>query len=93
MSGEPIPPDKLTDLTVSIPTPPGWQTVNKPNSPHHGVDRQGRRLSNAMLIVFKLGGDFDAAELAKHGNDDARLAQNFKQLESSDADFAASRRR
>jgi hypothetical protein len=40
-----------------------------------------------MLIVFKLGGDVDAAELAKHGNDDARLAQNFKQLESSDAAF------
>ena len=25
--------------------------------------------------------------MVKHGNDDARLAQNFKQLESSSADF------
>ena len=40
-----------------------------------------------MLVVFKLGGDFDAAELVKHGNDDARLAQNFKQLEFSTGDF------
>jgi hypothetical protein len=42
---------------------------------------------NAMLMVFKLGGELNAKELVKHGNDDARLAQNFKQLESSNADF------
>ena len=88
ISGTPVEPDTLTDLTVSIPTPPGWKRINRPNIPATtkliaGADA----FPNAMLIVFKLGGEFDAAELVKHGNDDARLAQNFKQLESSSADF------
>ena len=81
VSGEPVAPDKLTDLTVSIPTPPGWKRINRPNIPQTtkliaGADA----FPNAMLIVFKLVGEFDAAELVKHGNDDARLSENFKQL-------------
>jgi hypothetical protein len=88
VSGQPVEPDTLTDLTVSIPTPPGWKRINRPNIPPTtkliaGADA----FPNAMLVVFKLGGEFDAADLVKHGNDDARLAQNFKQLESSTADF------
>ena len=88
VSGQPVEPDTLTDLTVSIPTPPGWKRINRPNIPPTtkliaGADA----FPNAMLVVFKLGGEFDAADLVKHGNDDARLAQNFKQLESSNADF------
>ncbi|HEY1843106.1 MAG TPA: LpqN/LpqT family lipoprotein [Mycobacterium sp.] len=88
VSGRPVAPDKLTDLTVSIPTPPGWQKADKPNiPPTTEMIAKDDGFPNAMLIVFKLDGDFDAAELVKHGNDDARLAQNFKQLESSTADF------
>ncbi len=88
VSGEPVAPDKVTDLNVSMPTPPGWQKLDKPNiPPTTELIAKGEGFPNAMLIVFKLGGEFDAAELVKHGNDDARLAQNFKQLESSDADF------
>ncbi|MGA8331492.1 MAG: LpqN/LpqT family lipoprotein [Mycobacterium sp.] len=88
VSGEPVAPDKVTELTVSIPTPPGWQKVDKPNvPPTTELIAKGEGFPNAMLIVFKLGGDVNAAELAKHGNDDARLAQNFKQLESSDGAF------
>ena len=88
VTGSAVEPSALTDLTVSIPTPPGWKRINRPNIPNTteliaGVDA----FPNAMLIVFKLVGDFDAADLVKHGNDDARLAQNFKQLESSNADF------
>jgi hypothetical protein len=88
VSGAPVAADKVTDLTVSIPTPPGWQKVDKPNiPPTTELIAKGAGFPNAMLIVFKLGGDIDAAELVKHGNDDARLAENFKQLESSSADF------
>ncbi|BBX46148.1 LpqN/LpqT family lipoprotein [Mycobacterium cookii] len=88
VSGEPVAPDKVTDLTISMPIPPGWQKVDKPNiPPTTELIAKGDGFPNAMLIVFKLGGDFNAAELVKHGNDDARLAQNFKQLESSNADF------
>lgn len=88
ISGEPVAPDKLTNLTVSIPTPPGWEQADKPNiPPTTEAIAKGHGFPNAMLMVFKLGGDFDAADLVKHGNDDARLAQNFKQLASSTADF------
>jgi hypothetical protein len=88
VSGSPVEPGTLTDLTVSIPTPPGWQRINRPNIPNTTeLIARADAFPNAMLIVFKLGGDFDAAEVAKHGNDDARLAENFKQLESSNADF------
>jgi Probable lipoprotein LpqN len=88
ISGSPVDPDTLTELTVSIPTPPGWHRINRPNIPTTTkLIARADAFPNAMLIVFKLVGEFDAAEVAKHGNDDARLAQNFKQLESSNADF------
>jgi hypothetical protein len=88
VTGSPVEPGSLTDLTVSIPTPRGWQRINRPNIPNTTeLIASADAFPNAMLIVFKLGGEFDAAELVKHGNDDARLAQNFKQLESSNADF------
>jgi hypothetical protein len=88
ISGEPVAPDKLTDLTVSIPTPPGWQKADKPNiAPTTEVIAKGDGFPTAMLMVFKLDGDFDAAELVKHGNADATLADNFKQLDQSGANF------
>jgi hypothetical protein len=88
VSGEQVAPDKLTDLTVSIPTPRGWEKVNKPNiPPATEMIAKGGNFPTAMLTVFKLRGDFDAAELVKHGNADAPLAENFKQLGESTADF------
>ena len=57
VSGAPVAPDKLTDLTVSIPTPPGWQKVDKPNiPPTTEVIAKGDGFPNAMLVVFKLAG-------------------------------------
>ncbi len=35
VAGIPVAPDRLTDLTVSIPTPPGWQRV-----PGHRTSRR-----------------------------------------------------
>ena len=88
ISGVPVAPDKLTDLTVSMPTPPGWGKADKPNiPPTTEAIAKNNSFPNAMLVVFKLGGDFNAAELVKHGNDDARLAQNFKELDTSSANF------
>ena len=88
VSGTPVAPDQVTDLTISIPIPAGWQRVNRANiPPTTELIAKADNFPNAMLIVFKLGGEFDAKELVKHGNDDARLAQNFKQLEASNADF------
>jgi Probable lipoprotein LpqN len=88
VSGEPVAPDKLTDLTVSIPTPPGWEKVDKPNiAPTTETIAKAGKLPTAMLMVFKLDGDFDAADLVKHGNADATLADNFKLLDQSGANF------
>ncbi len=88
VSGEPVAPDKLTDLTVSIPTPPGWEKVDKPNiAPTTETIAKAGKLPTAMLMVFKLDGDFDAADLVKHGNADATLANNFKLLDQSGANF------
>jgi hypothetical protein len=88
ISGTPVEPDTLTDLTVSIPTPPGWAKVDKPNiAPTTETIAKGDKLPTAMLIVFKLTGDFDPADLVKHGNADAALSDNFKLLDQSGADF------
>ena len=38
-------------------------------------------------MVFKLNGDFDPAQVIKHGNDDAQLFENFKQLDASGAPY------
>lgn len=88
VSGSPVAPDQVAELTISLPIPAGWQKVNRVNIPQTTeLIAKADSFPNAMLIVFKLGGEFDAKELVKHGNDDARLAQNFRQLESSNADF------
>lgn len=88
VTGEAVAPDKLTDLTVSIPIPPGWEKADKPNMPPTTETiAKGGKLPTAMLLVFKLSGDFDAAEVVKHGNADAALAENFKLLDQSAANF------
>jgi Probable lipoprotein LpqN len=88
VTGEAVAPDKLTDLTVSIPIPPGWQKVDKPNMPPTTeMIAKGGVIPTAMLMVFKLNGDFDAADVVKHGNADATLSENFKLLDQSSADF------
>jgi hypothetical protein len=88
VTGEAVAPDKLTDMTVSIPIPLGWEKVQKPNLPPttETIDKGGKP-PMAMLMVLKLNGDFDAAEVVKHGNADATLAENFKLLDQSLANF------
>lgn len=88
VAGDQVAPDTLTDLTVSIPTPPGWQKVQKPDIPPATelIAKDGK-YPTAMLMVFKLRGDFDAADVVKHGNVDAELSRNFKRLDESTADF------
>ncbi len=88
VAGDQVAPNTLTDLSVSIPTPPGWQKVEKPDitSATEMIAKDGK-YPTAMLMVFKLRGVFNAAEVVKHGNADAELAQNFKRLDESTADF------
>ena len=83
--GQPVAPDKLTDLTVTMPKPKGWEQYSNPRfAPGTRVIAKGDTYPTAMLIVFKLsGGDFDAKKAIEHGNADAELSENFKKLNAS----------
>lgn len=88
VTGQQVAPAALTDLTVSIPTPPGWSPAKNPNiRPETVMISKGGKYPTARLVVFKLNGDFDAAQAIKHGNDDAQLFENFRQLDASTADY------
>lgn len=84
VTGQPVAPGAVPDLTVSIPTPPGWAPFTSPNiTPQTLIISKGGKFPTARLVVFQLKGDFDPAEVIKHGNDDAHLFENFKQLDAS----------
>lgn len=87
--GTPVAPEKLTDLKVTFPTPPGWGPyVNTNLSPMTRVIAKGETYPTAMLMVFRLNGDFDVEEaITKHGYADAELSENFKRLNASTDDF------
>jgi hypothetical protein len=88
VTGDQVDPSTLPDLTVSIPTPPGWSPYTNPKiSPNTKVISKGGKYPTAMLMVFKLRGDFDPANAIKKGNADAQLLHNFTQLDASNADF------
>jgi hypothetical protein len=87
--GEPLAPEKIPDLTVSMPTPPGWQPYTNPNlAPFTRMIARGDTYPTAMLLAFELHGDFDVAQaLRDHGYADAQLSENFKQLNASTDDW------
>lgn len=88
VAGQQVAPDSLADLTVSIPTPPGWSRSKSPKiTPETVMISRGGKYPTARLVVFKLSGDFDPAQVVKHGNDDAQLFENFRQLDASTADY------
>ncbi len=87
--GQPVAPDKLTDLTVTMPKPKGWEQYSNPRyAPGTRVIAKGDTYPTAMLLVFQLSGaDFDPKKAIEHGNADAELSENFKQLNASLKDF------
>ena len=88
ITGAPVAPDKLTDLTVTVPEPPGWKPYFNPNlSPGTRTIAKGDTYPTAMLLVFQLDGNFDVAEAMKHANGDAELSTNFTQLNASNDNF------
>ena len=88
VSGQQVAPGSLPDLTVSIPTPPGWSPYTNPNvTPETLIISKGGKYPTARLVVFRLRGDFDPAQVIKHGNDDAQLFENFRQLDASTANY------
>jgi Probable lipoprotein LpqN len=88
VSGEPVAPDKLTDLTVTMPQPPGWGPYEGTNlAPGTRMISKGPTYPTAMLMVFKLHGDFDVARAIGHGDADAERSLNFRRLNASDDNF------
>ena len=85
--GDPTLPSDLTDLVVSIPTPPEWKprAVDSKTSPKAVMISKGDSYPAAMLVVFKLRGEFNPAEAIKHANAD--LPDSFHQLDASTADY------
>ena len=71
VDGQPMTPQNLTELTVSMPHPPGWAVVTDPSQPSaFEVIRKTAVAAyqpTAALLVFKLtGGDFDVNDALKH---------------------------
>lgn len=88
VTGAQVPLDKLTDLTVTLPRPPGWTKYSNPNfSPGTEAIAKNNSYPTAMVMVFKLNGNFDLPAAMKHANDDALLAKGFTKLNSSEDDF------
>lgn len=84
VTGQQVAPGNLPDLTVSIPTPPGWTAAHNPHiAPETVMISKGGKYPTARLVVFALHGDFDPAQVIQHGNDDAQLFEDFKQLDAS----------
>jgi hypothetical protein len=89
VQGQPVAPDKLTDLTVTMPSPKGWEQYSNPSlAPGTRMIAKGDTYPTAMLMVFQLaGGDFDPAKAIQHGDADAQATENFKELNSSMDNF------
>jgi hypothetical protein len=88
VTGQQLALDELTDITVTLPRPPGWSTYDNPNfSPGTEAIAKNNTYPTALVLVFKLDGNFDVAEALTHADDDAEMTKNFKRLNDSDADF------
>ncbi len=88
VTGQQVPLDKLTDLTVTLPRPQGWTKYSNPNfSPGTEAIAKNNTYPTAMVMVFKLDGNFDVPAAMKHANDDAALSKGFTKLNSSEDDF------
>lgn len=88
VTGQQVAPGSLPNLTVSIPTPPGWSPYTNPNiTPETLIIAKGGKYPTARLVAFQLRGNFDPAQVVKHGNDDAQLFENFRQLDASTANY------
>lgn len=88
VTGEQVPLDKLTDLTVTLPKPPGWTKYANPNfSPGTTMIAKNNTYPTAMVVVLKLTGNFDVAEALKHASVDAEMNKSFTKLNSSNETF------
>ena len=97
VTGEPVALSELTDVTVTFPAPAGWAKVDDDPelrdveliTPEGNQDRY----PNAMVMAFKLYGNFDVNEAMKRANADALMSRASPNSASRSTISAASRRR
>ena len=88
VQGEPVAPDKLAGVTVTMPYPKGWKRFTDPSSaPGTVLIARNNTYPTATLVAFKLHGGFDVADAIKHANADAVMSHKFTKLNESFADF------
>lgn len=88
VTGQQLPLDELTGISVTLPRPPGWSTYDNPNfSPGTEAIAKNNTYPTALVMAFKLDGNFDVEAALKYADDDAELTKNFTRLNYSDADF------
>ncbi|MFM9033614.1 MAG: LpqN/LpqT family lipoprotein [Mycobacterium sp.] len=88
VTGQQVPLDVLTDLTVNLPRPEGWTKYSNPNfSPGTEAIAKNNTYPTAMVMVFKLDGNFDVPAALEHADDDAEMSKGFRKLNYSNADF------
>lgn len=88
VTGQQVPLDKLTDLTVTLPRPAGWTKYANPNfSPGTEAIARNNTYPTAMVMVFKLDGNFDVPAALEHADADAELSKDFTRLNYSKDDF------
>jgi Probable lipoprotein LpqN len=88
VQGQPVAPSALTDLTVTLPRPAGWEKYSNANfSPQTEMIARNDTYPTAMLMVFRLQGGFDAQEAVRHATADAMLSPGFTKLNESFTDF------
>lgn len=88
VQGEPVKPDKVTDLTVTLPRPKGWTNyVNTNLAPDTLAIARNNDYPTAMVLVFRLHGGFDVEQAIRRANADALLSPGFTKLNESFDDF------
>jgi len=88
VTGEPVVPADLKDLTVTVPRPRGWSKYSNANfMPQAELIAKNDSYPTATLMVFRLHGNFDVGEVIQHATADALLSPDFRKLNESFADF------
>lgn len=88
VAAQAVAPESLPDLKVWIPTPKGWSQRKNAKLPATTlVIGKGDGYPSAVLTAVQLNGEFDAAEVIKHGLAEAEQLPNFHRLNSSTDDF------
>jgi hypothetical protein len=86
--GEAVVPAQLTDLTVTMPRPRGWEQYSNPSlAPGQIVITKGTGYPSATLLTFRLDGTFDVPEALSHADAEAEVSKNFKKLNGSKDNF------